>query len=143
MSAPPHVDPNVLCEEARAQISAGHLDDAVTTARRAIAAGPGVAEGHVLLGIALCRKGDLEGGSASLRSALEIAPRARTARLNLALALEQDGQLAAAVDLWRGLAGDDPSDRQAGAGLNGPSCHLCWATSPLTAWEAGAPWERP
>ncbi len=65
-------EPVYHAEKASVELRVGHTDDAIISAREAIRLAPDQADGHLLLGLGLCVKGEQEEGLKSLQKAKEL-----------------------------------------------------------------------
>jgi predicted Zn-dependent protease len=59
-------------EKASVELRVGMTDDAIASAREAIRLAPDQPDGHLLLGLALCVKGQKQEGLTSLQKAKEL-----------------------------------------------------------------------
>ena len=78
-------------------LEAGHLDEAIAASQRALALDADEARSHLILGVALARRGDTAGAGRSLEQATRLDPGLADAWSNLALLQQQSGDLAASV----------------------------------------------
>ena len=65
-------EPLYHSEKASIELRVGHIDEALVSAREAIRLAPDQADGHLLLGLGLCAKGQKQEGLASLQKAKEL-----------------------------------------------------------------------
>jgi tetratricopeptide (TPR) repeat protein len=65
-------EPVYQAEKANIELRVGKIDDAIISAREAVRLAPNQADGHLLLGIGLCAKGQKQEGLASLQKAKEL-----------------------------------------------------------------------
>jgi predicted O-linked N-acetylglucosamine transferase (SPINDLY family) len=79
----------------------GHLDEAISAYRQAVALRPGYAEAHNNLGNALRDQGRLDEAVVAYRQAIALRPNLPEAYNNLGNALNDQGQLDEAIDAYR------------------------------------------
>ncbi len=91
----------------------GEFARAVEQARKAVAANPADATGHLNLGAALLRAGDAEAALAPIEQALLLAPGHPTAHFNLGAALYSLGRLEDAETEYRAAVAANPGYKQA------------------------------
>jgi arylsulfatase A-like enzyme/Tfp pilus assembly protein PilF len=82
-----------LLKEATTASAAGRYDDAIATARRALAEDPEILEGHMLLGNFLGKSGRREEAVAAYRRALAVDPEHQQTTFQLALTYKEMGRL--------------------------------------------------
>ncbi len=82
------------------QFAAGQLDQAIENCRIVIDAGQFLPETKEILGVALLRKGDIEGAVSALRASTGLDPNRVSAWNNLGHALFKRGDLSGAIDAW-------------------------------------------
>ena len=91
-------NPSVWFTLGRAHKLAGHVAEAISAYRQALARQPGFAPAWVSLGIALRQNGELDAAIESYQKAIALAPNLGVAHGNLANALVQRAQRDAAAD---------------------------------------------
>jgi hypothetical protein len=130
-------------QQARQYLKDGRYQEALAAAHLAVEAEPESAEARSLLGVALCRTGALAQGIEALRAALALNPQSRVTRRNLALALEQDMQLASAAVEYQALVDTDPTDARARESLEAVRKKLSKVTggAPVAEPAAAAEWD--
>jgi arylsulfatase A-like enzyme/Flp pilus assembly protein TadD len=82
-----------LLKEATTASAAGRYEDAIATARRALAEDPEILEGHMLLGNFLGKSGRREEAVAAYRRALAVDPEHQQTTFQLALVYKEMGRL--------------------------------------------------
>lgn len=93
---------------------AGRLSDACALAERSLSGGAEIGPIHALLGMLRCRAGNLEGGVAALRVALDQRPADPSIALNLVTALNELGRFDEALEVATPEAArSDPTGRLA------------------------------
>jgi tetratricopeptide (TPR) repeat protein len=91
----------------------GRADEAAAAFQRALAARPGYAEAHYMLGTVLKQRGKADEALAELRETVRLQPRSAEAHLSIGQILRQRGDAAGAAaalaeaDRLRKLTGDD------------------------------------
>jgi len=126
-------------QQARQYLKDGRHQEALAAAHLAVEAEPESADARAVLGVALCRTGALVQGIEALRAALALNPHSLTTRRNLALALEQDMQLAAAAAEYQALADADPTDSRARESLEAVRKKLSKITGGAPGAQAADP----
>jgi Flp pilus assembly protein TadD/ADP-heptose:LPS heptosyltransferase len=98
-------DPIALCQAGHLRLLAEDEAAAEMLFREAATVAPDNVEAHYNLGVAL--QGQMRDGeaAAAYRRALALEPGHRGARLNLGVALRAQGDVAAALEVWRGFDG--------------------------------------
>ncbi|MFS8086511.1 MAG: tetratricopeptide repeat protein, partial [Acidobacteriota bacterium] len=102
-----------LLHEAALLLQAGKLDEADPLVRRAVAAAPGNADAHNLLGAILDQRGQTEAAEREYLAALRINPRAISARANLGVLLARTGRAEAAAAAFEAVLREVPDHPQA------------------------------
>ncbi|WP_205479555.1 tetratricopeptide repeat-containing sulfotransferase family protein [Sphingomonas arenae] len=114
MNQPAQLDPDTVAAIRQAMSAAGRgqLAEACAIGERALAAGNDGAALHAMLGMLWSRSGDLAAGIGHLRHALDERPDDLLIRTNLATALTENKDYAAALDVaTQAAAAADPSLR--------------------------------
>ncbi|MCM8556202.1 tetratricopeptide repeat-containing sulfotransferase family protein [Sphingomicrobium sediminis] len=88
-----NVTPLKAVEMAGTLYAQGKLDQAERVCRQILAARPGMADAHNILGVTLHAAGKQDGGLESVRKAIKIQPKAATFHANLGELLRQRGEL--------------------------------------------------
>ena len=83
-----------LLKQASTASAAGRFEEAIATARRALAEDPEILEGHMLLGNFLAKSGRREEAVAAYRRALAVDPEHQQTTFQLALVYKEMGRLA-------------------------------------------------
>ncbi len=126
------------CRIAKEHLKEGRVDEALASARQAIAANPQDADAYLVLGIGLCRNGLLPDGVAALQSAVRLRPESKAAQQNLGTACEATGAWEEALVAWRALAKLDPSNTKAQAGTHRAMAKLIEQGKPVPPEPGGA-----
>lgn len=103
--------PEKLFTEALALLKAGKYEEAASKAREAVAKAPGSAAGREILGAALVKKGDLDGGLAELKRSVSLEPARHTAWTKIGDVHLARKQLPEAKAAFYKAAAIDPRDR--------------------------------
>jgi Flp pilus assembly protein TadD len=98
--------------------AAGHLDEARARYEAAARLEPDIAELHNNLGVACLDAGHFDGAQRSFERALQLRPEFTVARNNLGRVYRERGDYAAALDIFRALAGDFHARVNTGLVLN-------------------------
>jgi Flp pilus assembly protein TadD len=99
------------------QFLAGHLDEALVLARKAVSADPNYVAAHTLIGNIYGTLGRQEEARAAFQSALQLDPRKSTGYVNLGLLELASGNRAAGADYFVEALLLDPGSEVARAGL--------------------------
>jgi predicted O-linked N-acetylglucosamine transferase (SPINDLY family) len=112
-------DPNALTRHALLHVQRGQIDQGIAVVHRILAKEPRLLPAWLLLGNAQRLRDDWPQAEAAYRQALQIAPRDRDARYNLALLLLQKGEYCEAETWARQLVTENPRDADAWTILGG------------------------
>jgi lipoprotein NlpI len=82
----------------------------ITDERKALRLNPNNDKAHAYLGLALGKKGDLDGAIAQFREALRLNPNYDLAHFGLGLALEKKGNLRGVLEEFHAAYMIDPKD---------------------------------
>jgi len=91
----------------------GKLDDAVSTAHRALQLDTNLDRAHVALGVAIGTQGDYDGAAAEFRKAVKLNPDNNVAHDNLGLSLFRQGNVDGAIAEYREAIRLNPRDGHA------------------------------
>ena len=94
----------------RMALSAGRYKEAVIAFTEAVKAKPKSVRGHVNLGVALARIGDIEGAIEQFRTVLQYDTKNQNARFNLGLQLSQKKEYFEAIDQFQSVLKANPKD---------------------------------
>ncbi len=95
-------------DEANRAFAAGNLDRAITLLEDVTQSSPELCAPRINLGVALARKGDLEGGEAALLEALACSPRHPVAHNELGIVYRRLGRFAQARTRFESALGAHP-----------------------------------
>lgn len=103
--------------EAKQHLKDGRLEEAVASARKAVAVAPASGEAQFVLGAALCKQGHFDEGIVALAAAVESNPRSPAGWFNLALAYERAERWHSALQAWHEVLHLDPRNEKARAAI--------------------------
>ncbi len=112
-------DPNPLLRYALLRVQRGQIEQSIGITQRVLAKEPGLLPAWLLLGNAERMRDNWPAAEAAYRQALQISPRDRDTRYNLALLLLQKGDYREAEQWARQLVGDNAGDAEAWIVLGG------------------------
>jgi tetratricopeptide (TPR) repeat protein len=109
----PREDLASMLRDAALFLEAGKLDEAEPLVRRAIAAAPGNADAHNLLGTILDQRGQTQAAEREYRAALRFNPHSIAARANLGVLLARTGRSDTAAQAFEAVLRAVPDHPQA------------------------------
>jgi predicted O-linked N-acetylglucosamine transferase (SPINDLY family) len=112
-------DPNALLRNALLQVQRGRIEPSIAVVQRVLAKEPQLVPAWLFLGNAERLRDNWPAAEAAYRQALQIAPRDRDVRYNLALLLLQKGDYREAETWARQLVTENPRDADAWIVLGG------------------------
>lgn len=102
---------DAVLQEALRLLQAGNIAESIAMTRQYLAATPGSAAAHELLGASLIIQGKVDEGYAELRRAVQVDPRQSSAYVKIGDVLMTRGDVAGAKRSYETAVGLDPSDR--------------------------------
>ncbi|MFO1311365.1 MAG: tetratricopeptide repeat protein [Burkholderiales bacterium] len=130
-----HADPKAELAAGNAQLSAGQIEEAIASYRRALSTATVLPEARFNLGVALQSRQQFEEAAECFRSVIGLAPRYAPAYLNLGNALRELGRPGEALDAYRNAAQCDPRSATAQVNLGNALKESGRADEALTCYE--------